>query len=280
MLQHRIAQSITEILTATSERVTIAGSEATFISRGEEAFLLLHGWGASAESLRFLAAGVAAAGYSALSPTYPGHGTDIVDMMKTGPRDWLASAQDALGVLSGRYGRVYILGVSMGGCLALQLASLRPDLVAAVVTVNAPVFLGRPSYAKELLSGTLDGTLALAEGPSCVGEQVHEITYGQRSRKSGIDLITMSALSWEILPLVEAPLLIFQSVLDDQVCKESAEEILLFAGSNVKKIVWLNNSYHTSQLDIDRETIIACGVDFARSVASASNGAANTLSQA
>ena len=90
MLQHRKAHSITEILASTLERVTIAGSEATFIARGEEAFLLLHGWGASAESLRFLAAGVAARCLFSIFPTCPGHGTDIVDMMKTGPCDWLA----------------------------------------------------------------------------------------------------------------------------------------------------------------------------------------------
>ena len=274
MLEHRKASRIKGILASTLARVTIAGSEATFFARGEEAFLLLHGWGASAESLRFLAAGVAAAGYSALSPTYPGHGTDIVDMMKTGPCDWFASAHDALCALSERYGRVYVLGVSMGGCLAVQLASLRPELIAAVVTVNAPVFLGRPSYARELLSGPLDGRIALAEGPSLIGEPVHEITYGHRSRKSGIDLITMSALSWEVLPLVEAPLLVFQSVLDNQVCKESADEILLMAGSKVKNIVWLRNSYHTSQLDDDRDIIINFGVDFARSVASANEGVA------
>ena len=277
MPQHRKAHNIADILKSTLERVTIAGAEATFISRGEEAFLLLHGWGASAQSLRFLASGVADAGYSALSPTYPGHGTDIVDMMRTGPRDWLESAQDALGVLSERYGRVYILGVSMGGCLALQLASLTPDLVAGVVTVNTPVFLNRPSYAKELLSGTLDGMIAFGEGPSLIGEPVHEITYGQRSRKSGIDLITMSALSWEVLPLVEAPLLIFQSVLDNQVSKENAEEILALAGSTVKTIVWLEKSYHTSQLDLDRDTINASSVDFARSVTRANIGVANAL---
>lgn len=267
--------NIADILTSTSERVRIAGSEATFIRRGEEAFLLLHGWGASAESLRFLASGVATAGYSALSPTYPGHGTDILDMMRTGPCDWLESATDALSALSGRYGRVYVLGVSMGGCLALQLASLMPDTVAGVVTVNAPVFLGRPSYVKALLSGTLDGTVAFAEEPSFIGEPVQEITYGHRSRKSGIDLITMAALSWEVLPLVQAPLLIFQSVLDRQVSKESAVEILAFAGSKTKTIVWLENSYHASQLDLDKEILIARSIDFAKSVEPARQGGRN-----
>ena len=268
---------IADLLTSTAERVTIGGAEATFIPRGEEAFLLLHGWGATAESLRILASGVASAGYSALSPTYPGHGTDIVDMMRTGPLDWLQSAKDALGVLGERYARVYVLGVSMGGCLALQLASLMPDAVAGVVTVNAPVFLGRPAYAKDLLSGASDGTVPFAEEPSFVGDPLHEITYANRSRKSGIDLITTSALTWEILPLVEAPLLVFQSVLDRQVSKANAEEILLLANSKVKNIVWLERSYHTSQLDLDKDAIIAGSVEFAVSVRRASQAGAKGL---
>ena len=105
---------------------------------------MLHGWGATAQSLRLLAEGIAAAGYSVLVPTLPGHGTSATQMMGTGPLDWIAAARAALQLLSSHFKEVYILGVSMGGALTLQLASLEQSAVQGIITVNAPIFFDRP----------------------------------------------------------------------------------------------------------------------------------------
>ena len=266
MDQRRTPDAIASYLAATSTAVTIPGAEPSFLPGGEAAFLMLHGWGASAESLRFLAEGVAAAGYAVLAPTLPGHGTTPIQMMATGPLDWIAAAREALHLLGGYFERIYVLGVSMGGALTLQLASLERAALSGIITVNAPIFFNRPPFATELMSGPPDGMLPAWSGPDFVGPTVSEITYPERSRKSGIDLMAMAALAREALPLIAAPLLVIQSVHDHIVPKANGDEILARAGSSRKSVTWLEQSYHMSQLDLDRDQVIFRSLNFVQSL--------------
>lgn len=247
---------------AVNGRVTIEGARAYFLERGDVAVLALHGWGATAESLRFLAAGLADAGCSVLAPTLPGHGTGQEDMAATGPLDWIGCARAALDLLKARHRRVFVLGVSMGGALALQLGAIEGDSLSGVVTVNAPVFLHRPQFALDLIAGPADRILPAWEGPAFFGAPVPEITYPFRSCKSGIDLMAMAMMAREALPCLSAPLLIQQSVHDHVVPRGNADEILARSGSAIKSIRWLEQSYHMSQLDLDRAKVIENTVDF------------------
>ena len=246
--------------------VTIAGAEPVFVKRGTSAFLILHGWCATAESVRFLTAGIAGGGYSVLAPTLPGHGTTAQDMISRGPADWIHAARHAFQLLGRHFNAVHVAGVSMGGALALQLAALEPDQVASVTTVNAPIFLANPRLAVEVMQGPPETSLTSWNAPSFVGPPVPEIIYEERSHKSGMDLITMAALARETLPAIRAPLLAIQSRRDPIVPPSCAEEILAVAGSAVKKRVWLDNSFHTSQLDVDHKQIVATTLEFARTL--------------
>ena len=252
------SDAIAALLRETAWRVTIPGAEAAFLAGpdADTAILALHGWGASAESMRFLGGGLAASGFAVLMPTLPGHGTDPEDLARTGPSEWIAEARRALVALADVYERVYLLGVSMGGALALQIACLECDRVAGLVTLNAPVCLDRPAFAREVMDGAAADRLSTWEGPAFVGPAVPEITYPERSRKSGIDLLAMTALAREALPLVRAPVLVLQSVSDHVVPRRSAETILAEVSSTTKSIGWLHRSYHMAQLDLDRDDVV------------------------
>ena len=144
---------IAEYLKSNARAVSISGAQPRFIPGGNSAFLLLHGWGASAESIRFLARGIADQGFAVLAPTLPGHGTSPEQMLATGPLDWIDGAREALRLLSSHFEKVYLLGVSMGGALSLQVAALDSEAVSALITANAPVFLDDPDVALDLMSG-------------------------------------------------------------------------------------------------------------------------------
>ncbi|RYB01686.1 alpha/beta hydrolase [Lichenibacterium ramalinae] len=254
--------AIRDGLETRSKTVTLEGTGPVFVEAGPRAVLMLHGWGASPESLRFIAAGVAGSGYSVFVPTLPGHGTSAQDMTATGPLDWVTASRHALRWLFDRFGPVFVVGVSMGGTLALQMAALDPALVAGVAVVNAPLVLMQAQFAIDLMSGPAEELLPAWHGPTFVGPSVEEITYPERSRKSGVDLLAMAALAREVLPRVAAPLLILQSVQDPVVPKDNAEMIRAQAGSRSKRIVWLLNSLHASQLDLDRDEIVRLVVEF------------------
>jgi carboxylesterase len=59
-------------------------------------------------------------------PRLPGHGTDGGDFLRTGWRDWLRACTDAMMELRAEHAPVSIVGFSMGGLLALVLASRFP----------------------------------------------------------------------------------------------------------------------------------------------------------
>jgi len=242
--------------------VTVAGAEPVFLPGERTAFLILHGWAATPESVRFLIKGLSEGGHSILAPVLPGHGTNAAALTLTGPLDWIGAAREALTLLSAAYGPIHVLGVSMGGALGIQLAALEPTRVLSLTTLNAPVFMDSPQRALTLMAGPADELLDFWQGPLCLGPPVDEITYPQRSRKSGIDLFAMAGLAHAALPMIQAPVLILQSVQDPVVAKANADMILERAASSSKRVEWLHNSLHASQLDLDRDAIVKFALEF------------------
>src|SRR5665213_2379063 len=115
--------------------VVMPGGEPYFSPGGPLGVLLLHGFTSTTSTVLDLAQRCAAAGYTVSAPRLPGHGTSVDDLMTTGWDDWSAAAEAAYDELSATCERVAIVGLSMGGTLAVHVASLRPD-VAAFVFIN------------------------------------------------------------------------------------------------------------------------------------------------
>jgi esterase/lipase len=72
----------------------------------------------------------------------------------------------------------------------------------------------------------------------------------------------MAGLAHAALPMIQTPLLILQSVQDPLVIKANADTILEKAGSTSKRVEWLHNSLHASQLDLDRDAIVQLTLEF------------------
>lgn len=206
------------------------------------------------------------AGYSSLVPTLPGHGTDPDDMEHVGPVEWFRSSLEAAELLAGIYGPVHLLGVSMGGALAIQLAACAPELVRSLTTVNAPVAMRSASFAEDVVRCSSDRYLETWSPAEFYGTPVPEMTYERRLKKSGADLYATCSLARDLLSKIYCPTLVVQSIRDKVVPSSNAEEILDRINSASKKAVYLDKSFHVSQLDVDRDTVIAEVTAFARNV--------------
>ncbi|MBN2875000.1 MAG: alpha/beta fold hydrolase [Spirochaetales bacterium] len=88
-----------------------------------EAILLIHGYTGYPGELSYVADALFRSGHTVHAPRLPGHGTNRADFMATGARDWLCRVRDAYIELHAEYGRVGIVGHSMGGALTLILAA-------------------------------------------------------------------------------------------------------------------------------------------------------------
>jgi carboxylesterase len=113
--------------------------------------LCLHGMTGTPFEIRPVGEALGRAGYSVEGPLLAGHGGTLRDLAATQWPDWLASAERAMEDLRRRVGErpIAILGFSMGGLLALRLARLYPERIAALVIIAAPLRM-RPFQTRGL----------------------------------------------------------------------------------------------------------------------------------
>ena len=115
------------------------GAEAYAHAGGPTGVLLCHGFTGSPQSLRPWAEYLAKAGLGVSLPRLPGHGTTWQEMARTRWEDWFAEVDRAFDELQARSEEIFVMGLSMGGCLALRLAELRGHAVRGLVLVNPSV---------------------------------------------------------------------------------------------------------------------------------------------
>ncbi len=92
--------------------------------------VLLHGGGDTPQTLRYLAADLYARGFHVAVPLLPGHGRSLADFMHVTADDLSNAATSAYRELQCGHPWVGIIGLSMGGALAVQIAAASPELPA------------------------------------------------------------------------------------------------------------------------------------------------------
>lgn len=106
------------------------------------AFLVIHGYGGSPFNVRPLGEFLHSLGHTAIGPLLPGHGTRIEDLARTRFRHWEAHVERIYLEERARYKKLFLVGFSMGGAVALSLAARHAETFrpAGVITISAPVF--------------------------------------------------------------------------------------------------------------------------------------------
>lgn len=103
---------------------------------GKTACLLIHGFTGAPKEMRPMAEALHKKGLTVMGIRLAGHATNIEDMRRTRYTDWFASVEDGINLLKSAYERVFLVGLSMGGVLALSAASYCE--VDGVVALAAP----------------------------------------------------------------------------------------------------------------------------------------------
>lgn len=222
------------------------------------AVLVLHGFTGSPQSMRPWAQTLAHAGYAVEMPLLPGHGTSVADMAECTWKQWTEAVDAAYWCLRRQHRQVAVVGLSMGGTLALHLAARRE--VAAVCVVNPalapplPFMAWAGALARVLPSvpGVRDDIAApgIAEGayaclPVAAAAQLHR-------------LIRETARS---LPAVTAPVQLFRSATD-HVVPDSSVRALLRGLPQPPEVHRLTRSYHVATLDHDAPLIFSESLAF------------------
>ena len=125
---------------------------------GVPAVLLLHGYFGSPADLGELPEALRAAGYTVHAPLSPGHGTTPRALAGTHPDDWRDAALAEFDLLAQEHDTVHVVGFSLGGWLALEIAAARD--AGRVVVVNP--YLGE-TWTPAWLPFSTDAAAAFVE---------------------------------------------------------------------------------------------------------------------
>ncbi len=243
----------------------LPGAEPFRAEGGPVGVLLCHGFTGSPQSMRPWAEHLAAAGLTVSLPRLPGHGTRWQEMNLTRWEDWYAEVDRALTDLRSRCEQVFVMGLSMGGTLAIRLAEERPDDVDGLVLVNPSLLTKRPDrHALPLLSRLLPSWTPIGSDIKKPG--ITELAYDRLPLKAAYSLSKLWLVTRTDLHKVTQPILIFRSTEDHVVEPDSCALLKdKVSSENVREVV-LDDSYHVATLDNDADTIFAGSLDFVRAL--------------
>jgi carboxylesterase len=240
----------------------IRGAEAIDLQEeGSHGVLLLHGFGDTPQTLTYLARRLRQAGYGVFVPLLPGHGRTLESFARSRADEWVAAAKEAYVDMRARHDSLAVVGLSMGGALAVLIASRQHEIPALVLIapyVGMPRLL-RIAAATHWLWGRMVGQVN-GRNPRSVRDPIEReknLAYGTVTGRGLHELSRIVRLARKSLSDVRAPALIIQSREDPRVSPAVAEFALKTLGSEEKKLVWTEGAGHIITVDYGRERVFA-----------------------
>jgi len=246
---------------------TVPGAEPSLLCAGPTSCLLLHGFTANPEEMKFLTEDLHGRGHTVLNVRLSGHGTTPRDLALTRWTDWLLSVEDGLDLLRGLSEQTVLIGQSMGGMIALTAAAQYP--VDGVVAISTPYF-GFPRM--QILLAQLMGVLGMTahkqvkEHPE-LGQR-READYPAYARYPVRIIVELAKLQKTMrvsLPQVKAPVLVIQSH-QDMGGMDDLERIYTTLGSTRKEKLWLDGFDHSVVRDEKRQVVFNAIGEFLKKI--------------
>ncbi len=223
--------------------------------------VLVHGFTGTPYELHPLTAALRGAGIQVDTPLLPGHGTSPADLARTRWTEWRDTVEHALDAMAARTGRVVVIGQSLGGLLALELATRRHDAaLAGVASLAAPLWFEGITHTA-VRATRLGGPLAwLRTVPKLGGSDVRD-----RGAKRGNasyravpvaalrELVAVQAALVPVLPRVTCPVLVMHARHDHTAPVASAAHIA--AATRAERLRILLHSFHLIAMDVEREIV-------------------------
>ncbi|CAH0347223.1 alpha/beta fold hydrolase [Bacillus sp. CECT 9360] len=234
----------------------IPGAEPYFISGNSAGILIIHGFNGTPQSMEYLGKKFSNQGFTVYSLRLKGHGTHEEEMESCSYQDWIENVAAGYSRLKQTCSNIYVIGQSMGGALALDLAG-EVDC-DGVIAINAALQV--PDY--EPYRNFTAPRFIPDEKPDINDGDAFEITYPQVPIKAINELLSLMDRVKKALHKVYCPVLLFHSPEDHVVPEHCSYEIYHLVSSKEKHMVSLNHSYHVASLDYDKDKIAEAVLSF------------------
>jgi len=238
-----------------------------FVGDREIGVVCVHGFTGTPYEMRYLGEQLAHAGFTVHGVRLPGHGTRVDDLDATRWTDWADAVEDAFDTLAMLCRRVAVVGQSLGGLLALHLASRRPD-VAAVGSLATPLWLDGLSgrVARWAADGVLQRIRAIPKlyGSDCRDRRTRRENpcYDAIPTRALAELATFMKVTDDALERVTQPVLVLHARKDHTAPVACAAEIAKRTHARRTRI--LERSYHLIAADVERDIVAAEVTTFLR----------------
>lgn len=218
--------------------------------------LLIHGFTGSPSELRELGEQLHEKGYTVEGILLAGHGTDPRNLLCVKAEQWLEQVRQAVLGLRRRCHTVVVIGMSMGGLLALYAAAELP--VDRVVTLSTPIYLYDWRVHFLWLADRLP-YWAIPKSPRSIdAPERYNVAYRCMPIAGVHQLVKLLRLvKHREIPKVQQPILIIQSRTDHTVRPESAQYIADHVASAHKKLLWVPEARHVMTLFTGRQSVYA-----------------------
>jgi len=257
----------------------LEGAEPFYFPGDDIGCLAVHGFTASPQEVRWLGEHLHQQGYTVYGPRLAGHGTSLRDMAQATWREWYADVLAGYAMLRSRCKKIFVLGLSMGGALALMLASHETvDGVVAMSVLNriSPGWRWPLLWLYSLTGGTLPKhlpppdqdplTQAIIAEQRARGEKpIGRACYSERPARSILQLGALLRRMRRDLSKITTPVLFIHSLVDDLAPYQHLQYNFDRIGSQDKRMIVLEYSDHVLTLDRDRETVFKAAAEFVAS---------------
>jgi carboxylesterase len=245
---------------------TLQGAGPFYFKGNKTAILMIPGGGGgTCADLKYIADDIHnKTGYTIHIPLLPGFGTSPKDLKNTQIVAWKNALKEEIQLLEKKCDKLIVGGHSMGGVLALILAS--KHILDGIFTLSAPI--GIKGIGPKLVPLLkifikyyhIDSVKFKKEtNNKWVGYDKIPLNQATKMKK----LIKQMK---QILPNIRCPALLFQGRLDSVIKTNSMDFIFEKIGSIIKKELWLENNDHPILESPDHDIIVSELINFVKEI--------------
>ena len=215
--------------------------------------LIIHGFGGGVHEVKPLAERLMGLGYDVVCPILEGHSSTKRAMKKATYKDWIDSAERDLLTLKESGDEILLIGFSMGGLIAFNLACNHN--IKGIVTINTPIFYWN---LYQVFNNLVDDMKKKRSN--------HIKRYLQAKNNSPflamIQFLLLLKQTKPRLKHVNCPILIIQAKDDDTVRRKSVDYMYKHVSSDRKEIRYFHEGGHLILLSPMAEQVMHCVEDF------------------
>ena len=262
----RARQTVGARLTPGPDGIVTGASPIDLPADGRYGLLLLHGFGDTPQTLRYLADHLHAQGWAVRAPLLPGHGRTLDAFASSRADQWVDYAREELVKLRARYESVAIVGLSMGGALATILAADARDVRALVLLapyLSMPTRLRRAASVHRTL--TVLFPFLRGGGDRSIrdpNEAARNLAYGFATPRLVYELRRVVDRARAAAPAVSTPTLVVQSRQDNRIPPDAAERSFNLFRAPDRRLLWTEGNGHIITVDYGRQAVFAAVADW------------------